>query len=271
MKRIRAGSDLALERSAICDKRFTVYVQRLGSTSSSRDLAKFTKSEHSLDSADKISLTTPEFCRNQEGDDIGPTDKQEATIKIDRPGRILIRKSKSTGEDNPIELYPTSAKLTHNSGWMFCTSEIMATEGEFQKTKDYFVQFGKNKFTLLPFQRITQFAFELGLSFGRYGLERIPELYEGLSKDNVATGNRITVTHGKVIYAQDKNTFLLQFDHGDGSRALMSQFVKRKERFEVEREYRFFVEGWGIPKKEQVLLPVSPDMRQQFSNTVKCQ
>ena len=47
----------------------------------------------------------------------------------------------------------------------------------------------------------------------------------------------------------------------------MSQFVKRKERFEVEREYRFFVEGWGIPKKEQVFLPVSPDMRQQFGIT----
>ena len=267
MKRLRFGQDLILERAATCDKRFTVYVQRLGTATCSISLAKFTKPEHSLNLANNISLTTPEYCRNQECDDVGLTDNQEATIIIDRPGKILMLKSEATGKDHPIELYPTSVKVTHNSGWMLCTSEIISNKAEFQKTKDYFAQDGKYSFSMLSSQKINQFAFYLGLNFGRYGLERIPELYEKLHKENIETKNAITVTHGKVKYAEEKDKLLLQYEHKDGSRALMSHFVKRKVRFEVEREYRFFIQGWGMPKKEQVFLPVSPDMRRLFGIT----
>ena len=248
------------------DGSFTVYAAPFWSPWSpapAHILTKFTKPEHSLNVADRLSLITPEYCRSVEGDEVGLKDKQEATIVDNIPHEISIQ-NLSAGWKEAVPFECVESSIKSNLGWMLCMAQLPLNVEKDQKIMQHFRELGLYRYTMLKGSNITRLAFHIGIDFGRYELKHIKNMHDKLYKDNVNTRNAIVVLHGPVIYLPDKDRFLKECKNE--SKWMMNHFVKRRE-FSIQREYRFLVMGWGPPKCQQILLPISNELRSFFGMT----
>ena len=217
-------------------------------------LVKFTEQNFALNLAGSLSLATPEFYRTTKSWD-GRVDDQEATIETTISRWITI---------NDTRVWCTSSSESYNAGWLCCVSNLQNNE-DGGRLRNYFFERGLWTFTILGTDPV-RFALQLAVDFGRLCLEK--EGICGKPQDTAADiadyGKLISIVYGSVLYVQDRAEFLkkcpLEY------RAMLSHFVKGVA-FEIQREYRFLILGWGEPQCPQLLLPISNELRNLFGLT----
>lgn len=217
-------------------------------------LVKFTEPKFALNLADSLSLATPGFYREMKSWD-GRVDDQEATMEIKTPHWITIN-------DTPV--WCTSSSESYNAGWLYCVSNLQ-NNADGDRLRNYFFERGLWSFTILRTEP-AQFALQLGIDFGRLCLEKegICGKPQDTAEDIADHGKLLGIVYGPVLYVQDRTEFLkkcpLEY------RGMLCHFVKGVE-FEIQREYRFLILGWGEPQCSQILLPISNELRNLFGLT----
>ena len=217
-------------------------------------LVKFTEPKFALNLADSLSLATPEFYRKMKSWD-GRVDDQEATIETKIPRWITIN-------DTPV--WCTSFSESYNAGWLCCVSNLQ-NNADGDRLRNHFFERGLWSFTILRTDP-ARFALQLGIDFGRLCLEKedICGKLQDTAEDIADYGKLLSIVYGSVLYVQDRAEFLkkcpLEY------RGMLSHFVKGVE-FEIQREYRCLILGWGEPQCPQILLPISNELRNLFGFT----
>lgn len=217
-------------------------------------LVKFTEQRFALNSADSLSLATPEFYRKMKSWD-GRVDDQEATIETKTSRWITIN-------DTPV--WCTSSSALYNAGWLCCVSNLQ-NDADGDRLRNYFFERGLWSFTILRTDP-ARFALQLGIDFGRLCLKKegICGKSHDTAEDIADYGKLISIVYGSVLYVQDRAEFLSKCP--SEYRGIFSHFVKGVE-FEIQREYRFLILGWGEPQCPQILLPISNELRNLFGLT----
>ena len=217
-------------------------------------LVKFTEPKFALNVADSLSLATPEFYRQMKSWD-GRVDDQEATIGTKIPRWVTIN-------DTPV--WCTSSSESYNAGWLCCVSNLQNNAAG-NRLRNYFFKRDLWSFTILRTDP-TRFALQLGIDFGRLCLEKedICGKPQDTTEDIANCGKLLSIVYGSVWYVQDRAEFLKKCP--SEYRGMLSHFVKGVE-FEIQREYRFLIMGWGEPQCPQILLPISNELRNLFGLT----
>ena len=268
-------------RTLNVDGLFDVVVYRIGPPVPSRHLAKFTELQFAPNICPTTSLTTLEYCRNQEGSGKGMVDNNEGVLSSPSNKRTLSETIRNywLGRKIPrelrrkVKLLQRGEKLCANPGWIWCLCRVpnKPSSTEWRGIRDYFCKNRKYRMTLLRTTDISDVCFEIGKAIGECSV-RMKNWSEWYGKlPLLGLDRKIIVIHGPIIYTDYRDEFVGNYA-GNPGRAILSCFTK-ETKFRFEREYRVLVLGFEPPKKDQVILRLTPKMSRILNitgNNVDC-
>lgn len=108
-------------------------------------------------------------------------------------------------------------------------------------------------------------CFQIGAEFGMYCKKLLVEVYNRVynHKTLQEEDKSLIVIHGPIVYVDNKDDYFNRYDYEDGTRSVMSLFVK-DFKFTIEQEYRFVILPCEEPILDQVILPISDLFRGCF-------
>ena len=260
------------------NEEFCVSVNRIPSDIAPCVLSKFTESNYPPRHCGTLSLIRPTFYRaNSVAGEM--SDPREGTVFYDTSNTdaTITVEAKAGVRDNPITLPLARFETEINMPWFLSMSmasyQCCPKHGKvFESLEAYqhFKRGGKDAVSFISeFQhKVDHFAYRLGAEFGVYCKDNLARIYRRVynHKTLQETDNAVMVIHGPVTYVASKSAYLNRYDHEDGTRSVMSLFVKDSD-FAIEQEYRFVMLPWGDPKVEytQMILPISPTLGSFFT------
>lgn len=280
----RSYSNISLSRfrrTLNVDRLFDVIVYRLGNPIPSRNLAKFTELQHGLNVCPTTSLITLNYCRKLEGSGKSMVDNNEGVLSSPSNNQTLRETIRSylLGRKIPLELrrkvklLQEGGRLTANPGWIWCLCRVpnRPSSTEWKVIRDYFCKNHKYRMTLLRTSDINDVCFEIGKVIGECSV-RMKNWSEWYGKlPLIGLNRKIIVIHGPIMYTDHRDEFVGNYA-GMAVRAILSCFTK-ETRFRFEQEYRVLVLGFEPPKKDQVILRLTPKMSRILNitgNNVDC-
>ena len=279
--RIKAAQAFHINpRLAYVNEEFCVAVSRIQTDIAPCVLSKFTESIYSPRHCGTLSLITPRFYRTGTDKVSGDmSDPKEGMVFYDTSkggATITIPARRGEGED-PITLPIQSFETENGMAWILSMSmvshECCPKHGEMFESLEsfqYFKRDGKDAVSFISdFQhKADDFCCRLGAEFGVYCKENLAGIYKRIYNHKMLqeTDNAVMVIHGPVTYVDSKSAYLNRYDDPDGTRSVMSLFVK-DSKFAIEQEYRFVILPWGEPKAEhvQMILPISTTLGEFFT------
>ena len=256
------------KRTLNVDGLFDVIVYRFGQPILSRNLAKFSELQYSLNVCPTTSLTTLNYCRRLEGSGKSMVDNNEGVLSPPSNKRTLRESIRYhwLGRQIPLEFrrkikpLQRGGKVYANPGWIWCLCRVpnRPSSTEWKVIRDYFCKNRKYRMTLLRTSDINDVCFEIGKAIGECSV-RMKNWSEWYGKRPlIGLDRKIIVIHGPIIYTDHRDEFVGKYA-GSPVRAILSCFTK-ETKFSFEQEYRVLVLGFAPPKKDQVILRLTPQM-----------
>ena len=220
---------------------------------SSPALVKFSKSKYAIARAKNLKLATASYYRNYEGPEPGIRDEMEARQVADI--RTVLRRGRRAVPSSRSRSLSGQATYATDGTWLFCTAVKPAWDTDLRRLR---WKFSAESATVIPDP--SSFARELGRVFAGY----MQGTHHGSADELKLSYYRqhrfddvVQVFHGPVLYTDDQELALSQPPH---LRGIASCFFKGRS-FGWQREYRFVVSMVGEPAGDQLLLPISDNIR----------
>ncbi len=260
------GCDGVTLESAFLDARAsgaTVLVQRVDPARSplttATPVVKFSRSQDAIPDAKCLKLATPGHYRKYEGGEGDIRDDMEARYREDV--RSVFAK---TGSLELSRMPGLSGSVTYgvDGFWVYCTSVRPTSTGEQERLRR---RFQSDCATTIADP--SAFARELGASFAAHSSWSDVELsfldWLAIRLLPHECGDKVVhVHHGPVYYSDEPVELVESFpmEH----RPTVVPFIKRRM-YSWQQEYRFTVSMHGSPKKDELFLPISPELRKLAS------
>ena len=239
-------------------------------------LAKFSKGKHAPRHCRTLSLITPQYYRNR-GESNEMSDAREGMATYDCKGTDASMTIQAKPDEREFPVTVPISEFTTESGprWIIsmsrssypCCDEQGASTDHLETYK-YFNQCGLDAVSYISdfHSNADGFCYRLGTEIGSHCKRNLRAIYTRVynRKFLEEVQNSVYVQHGPVSYVDDKAVFLNRYEDEDGTRATMDLFVK-DSRFAIEKEYRFVISTWGELRADQLLLPMSEELRSFFT------
>ena len=218
-------------------------------------LVKFSHPDHAPSCAPILLLATAGFYRQRGEGDAGLADTKEASYDEDLADYLAKNNVNLAASAGSITGTVTS---TSDGSWMFCTSLLPRSAAEHERMKRRF-----EKETATRIDTPSEFACALGRAVARVATlpttERNARAIIQRAQLSAAGFERIVrVDHGPVAYPADPKRLIEPVPHLHHAAAV--PFLKRPS-YAWQHEYRFAVSTDGTPSRDQLRMPITPQLR----------
>ena len=253
-----------------------IFLRRAGSRPSALrpevNLLKFTKRKHAPFVAKELQLATPEFYRKYEGSAPGVADPKDGCLTKDATPwmtkALVAPEILAPGVSLSLKAEMTFA--SPEEPWIYCASVQPDGASAMRELRSKFPQYD----TVTVIEDRQAFARQLGidfaLSFDRSKDVHMNVLYDSIyAQSNYTTslwsGRRnidkfVNVYHGPVRYEDQSGVLETLEDVVDPYGAPRAWFTKGTK-FSDQREYRFALSTPGTPRKSELQITVSDEIR----------
>lgn len=242
-----------------------IYGQRI------RKLVKFTERQYAPSLARFIKLATPTHYRAYEGIEKGVCDPTEGLLAIDATPWIRRRLSSELASSTKVHLEAKVSMASPCEPWVYCTSICPDGEPDLRKLRH---EFSPKYDTVTTIQDPDAFAIQLGVDFA-INLNKSEDIELGVILEwlyrnssvttNLWEGSRpidkiIHVGHGPVLYEDQPDVTERLEDFANFCDWYKPCFTKPTS-FSSQVEYRFALSTSGKPKKDEVYVKVSGNLK----------